>query len=251
MILLDELQEYLAGLLGEAPEGKDPLPNGLQVPGRREIRRIGFGVSASLDLFKIGHAAGCDCIIVHHGINPPSGPYFDKVFLGRIKFLLEREISLFGFHYTLDSHPEIGHAARIISVLGGKITKQFYDDWGWYGELPEPMRMDDATEVLSGLFGCKGVVYPVGPSPFTKVVAVSGNACPGPGHMHELISEGVGLYITGEPREHAREMMREAHINFFAGGHYCTEMVGVKALMEKVKAKFDVPLEWLDLFNKV
>jgi dinuclear metal center YbgI/SA1388 family protein len=251
MILLDELKAYLADLLGEPPEGVDANANGLQVPGRREIRRIGFGVSASQDLFKIGHAAGCDSIIVHHGIGVPSGPHFDDVFLGRIKFLLEREISLFGYHYTLDSHPEIGHAARIINALGGKITKRAYDGWGWYGELAEPMRMDDASKMLKGLFGCEGVVYPVGPSPFTKVVAISGGGSPAYKHMRELMDEGVGLYITGEPKEHVREMMREARINFFAGGHYCTERVGVKALQEKVQEKFDVPCEWLELFNEI
>lgn len=251
MFKLDELQAYLSELMGEPPTGKDGMANGMQVPGRREIRRVGFGVSASLDLFKMAHGAGCDCIIVHHGIPPPAGAHFDGVFLGRLKFLLDREISLFGFHYTLDADPEIGHAALIVKALGGKITKQCYDGWGWYGVLEEKMHMDDAVKLTAELFGRDGIVYPVGPSPFTKIAAVSGGGAPKGDMIRELMEEGVELYITGEPVEYTREMMREARINFIAGGHYCTERLGVKAVMEKVQAKFDIPCEWLELFNEV
>ena len=58
MILLNDLRDYLTELMGTAPVGKDALANGLQVPGRREIRRVGFGVSASLEFFKLAHKAG-------------------------------------------------------------------------------------------------------------------------------------------------------------------------------------------------
>jgi dinuclear metal center YbgI/SA1388 family protein len=251
MLNLDDLRIYLTELLGEAPEGVDKRANGLQIPGRKDIRRIGFGVSASLDLFKMAHGKGCDCLIVHHSLGAPADPHFDQVFLQRIKFLLDREISLFGFHYTLDSHPEIGHAAQIVKALGGKITKKAHQGWGWYAELPEPMWMDKAVETLNEYLGCKGIVYPFGPSPFTKIVSISGGGAPNDHHVRELAEDELGLYITGESKEHVRELMREAGINFYAGGHYCTERVGLKALMNKVQEKFDIPVEWLELFNEV
>ena len=251
MIKLDDFKTYLDDLLGEPPPGKDAQANGLQVPGRGEIRRVGFGVSASLDLFKMAHGKGCDCLIVHHGVPPPPGSHFDDVFLGRLKFLLDREISLFGFHYLLDSNPEIGHAALIIKTLGGRVTKQCYDGWGWHGELPEPMHMDDVVKAAMKLFERDVTAYPVGPSPLTKVAVVSGGGAPKGDMIRELMEDGVELYITGEPKENTREVMREARINFIAGGHYCTERLGVKAVMAKVQEKFDIPCEWLELYNEV
>ena len=251
MIKLDDLRTYLFDLLAEVHPSIDNQANGLQVPGRPDIRRIGFGVSASLDLFKMAHGKGCDALIVHHGVPPPAGSHFDDVFLGRLKFLLDREISLFGYHFLLDSHPEIGHAALIIKSLGGRVTKQFYDGWGWYGELAEPMHMDDIVKAAKELFERDVIAYPVGPSPLTKVAVVSGGGAPKGDMIRELMEECVELYITGEPKENTRESMREARINFIAGGHYCTERLGVKAVMAKVQEKFDIPCEWLELYNEV
>jgi dinuclear metal center YbgI/SA1388 family protein len=251
MLLLKDLNEYLTELLGAPPPGRDARANGMQVPGREQIRRIGFGVSASHELFKLAHNAGCDCVIVHHGIDAPPDPHFNDVFLNRIKFLLERDMSLFGFHYTLDAHPEIGHAALIIKGLGGKPTKPFFDGWGWYGELESAMHMDDAVKLTTSMFEREGYVYRMGPSPFTKVAAVSGGGAPKDRMIKELQEEGVGLYITGSPGEDTRELMRDAGINLIASGHYATERLGVKALMDAVNCQFDVPCEWIELYNEV
>ncbi len=251
MIKLDDLRTYLFDLLAEVHPSIDNQANGLQVPGRPDIRRIGFGVSASLDLFKMAHGKGCDVLIVHHGVPPPPGSHFDDVFLGRLKFLLDREISLFGYHFLLDSNPEIGHAALIIKALGGRVTKQCYDGWGWHGVLAEPMHMDDIVKATMKLFERDVTAYPVGPSPLTKVAVVSGGGAPKGEMIRELMEDGVELYITGEPREDTREVMREARINFIGGGHYCTERLGVKAVMAKVQEKFDIPCEWLELYNEV
>ncbi len=251
MLLLKDLNEYLTSLLGTPPPGKDSRANGLQVPGREEIRRIGFGVSASHELFKLAHNAGCDCLIVHQGIEAPTDPHFNEVFLGRLKFLFDRDMSLFGYHYTLDSNPDIGHASLIIKGLGAKLTKPFFDGWGWYGELESGMHMDDAVRLTTSMFGCEGYVYRVGPSPFTKLAVVSGGGAPRDKMIHELKAEGVGLYITGSPGEDTRELVREAGINLIAGGHYATERLGVKALMDLIKDEFKVPCEWIEFYNEV
>lgn len=63
MIQLSELQDYLDKLLyfdKSLDLSKiDPImANGLQVKGREEIAKIGFGVSASLELFKIAQEDG-------------------------------------------------------------------------------------------------------------------------------------------------------------------------------------------------
>ena len=47
--------------------------------------------------------------------------------------------------------------------------------------------------------------------------------------MEGLIRDKVDLYITGEPREWNRELLRGVMISFIAAGHYNTEKLGVLA----------------------
>jgi putative NIF3 family GTP cyclohydrolase 1 type 2 len=47
---------------------KDYGPNGLQVEGRPEVRRLMSGVTASLALIDAAMADGADALLVHHGL---------------------------------------------------------------------------------------------------------------------------------------------------------------------------------------
>ena len=47
---------------------KDYGPNGLQVEGGAEVRRIASGVTASLAFIEQAIAAGADTLLVHHGL---------------------------------------------------------------------------------------------------------------------------------------------------------------------------------------
>src|SRR5258708_1819858 len=47
---------------------RDYGPNGLQVEGKPQIRKIVTGVTASLALIEAAVAAGADAILVHHGL---------------------------------------------------------------------------------------------------------------------------------------------------------------------------------------
>ena len=63
---LDELETYLNQLLDVA-RFRDYCPNGLQVEGRSEVRKLVSGVTASFDLLQAAVAAGADAVLVHHG----------------------------------------------------------------------------------------------------------------------------------------------------------------------------------------
>ncbi len=64
---ITELTDHLDRLL-DAGSGKDFGPNGLQVQGRRPIRKVATGVSACVELFERARDAGADAVLVHHGI---------------------------------------------------------------------------------------------------------------------------------------------------------------------------------------
>ena len=96
------------------------------------------------------------------------------------------------------------------------------------------------------------VIYSSGNKKIKKAVAISGKGAPIASAMQELIDEKIDLYITGEVHEWNRELFKEAKINFIAGGHYATEVFGVKALMKKVQENFpDVITEWIEVNNEV
>jgi putative NIF3 family GTP cyclohydrolase 1 type 2 len=83
------------------------------------------------------------------------------------------------------------------------------------------------------------------------MVVVSGGGAPGPSEMEWLIQHQVDLFITGEPHEWNRELFREAGISFVAAGHYFTERIGVQALGDELRGRFDVEVKFLDLPNRV
>lgn len=252
MVALDVLMAFLSDFMGEAGD-KDPyMPNGLQVWGREEVRAIATGVSASLHLFQEAIAHDADALLVHHGLNLPPGTLLDTIFTQRVRFLFEHELSLIGYHYLLDSHPQVGHNVQIIRGLGAKPTEPYgKDGWGWYGEFVTPVALDHLAAECQRLFGQIRASYLFGPPQVQRVVAVSGKGAPNVGDMEGLIRAKVDLYITGEPHEWNRESFREAGISFIAGGHYNTEKLGVLALGDVIRRQFDVEVEFIDLPNEI
>ncbi|OGG13244.1 Nif3-like dinuclear metal center hexameric protein [Candidatus Gottesmanbacteria bacterium RIFCSPHIGHO2_02_FULL_39_11] len=258
MITLFELGNYLSKLLNypDGPVEKvDPyMANGLMVKGKEEIQKIGFGVSASLELFKKAKEENCDCIITHHSFSLPEYNGYDPIFQSRMEFLIKNNISLFGFHFLLDWHPILGNNAQILKKIGAKPKKPylFYGNpWGWVGEFGKLKNRDEIEEVLKSFLSPRIITYHFGENQIRKVVAVSGKGAPHASEMKDLIKEKIDLYITGEVHEWNRELFREAKINFIAGGHYHTEVFGLRALMEEVKKKFQIEVTWLKLTNDI
>ena len=113
----DELAKYLAGTL-DITRFRDFCPNGLQVEGRKQIKTLVSGVTASLALLEAAVEKGADAILVHHG-------YFwrgeDMRIVGqkhqRLKTLLAHDVNLFAYHLPLDMHPEFGNNAQLALSL--------------------------------------------------------------------------------------------------------------------------------------
>jgi dinuclear metal center YbgI/SA1388 family protein len=252
MLILHDLMAFLENFMGDVGDQDPHMPNGLQVRGREEVKLLATGVSASLRLFEEAVARGADALLVHHGMNLPQGQLLDTICTQRLRFLLQHDLSLFAYHYLLDSHPEVGHNLQILRSLGAQPTEPYGEGgWGWYGEFETPVALDHLLEECQRLFGQVRASYPFGPSQVHRIVAVSGKGAPGHAEMEGLIRDKVDLYITGEPHEWNRELFREAGISFFAGGHYNTEKLGVLALGEVIRGQFDVEVEFIDLPNEV
>jgi dinuclear metal center YbgI/SA1388 family protein len=255
MILLDELMTFLHDTMGDAEAAAridHYMANGLQVRGRDQVRVIVTGVSASIRFFEEAVALGADALLVHHSINMPANILFDRIFSQRLRYLWDHDLSLIGYHYLLDSHPEIGNNAQIIKTLGGQLVDPYLSDgWGWVGEIEGGAERDVLLARCADLFSQEGVQYPFGQDRVRRMVVVSGGGAPRPDEMEWLMQQQIDLFITGEPREWSRELFHEAGISFVAAGHYFTERIGVQALGDVLQNRFDVDVKFLDLPNPV
>jgi len=255
MTSLDELMAFLTTYMGDAQAAArldQYMANGLQVRGRDQVHKIVTGVSASLRFFEEALALGADALVVHHSLNMPASIHFDRIFSQRLRYLWDHGLSLIGYHYLLDSHPEIGNNAQIMRRLGGHLVEPYpAEGWGWIGEIEGGANRDELLARCTEIFSQEGTQYPFGPERVRFVVAVSGSGAPRPSDMERLMQRQVDLFITGEPREWNRELFREAGISFVAAGHYYTERIGIQALGDVLHSRLDVDVEFLDLPNRV
>ncbi|MBI3980877.1 Nif3-like dinuclear metal center hexameric protein [Candidatus Microgenomates bacterium] len=238
--------EYL-----EIAKFKDSSLNGLQVEGKSEVKKIALGVSCNQRLFKTAQKNSCDLIITHHGLlwnkrwQYIRGPQKD-----RIKFLLEKEISLAAYHLPLDAHPEIGNNPEGLKRLGVDIKGKFgwYDGSyiGFWGQLTSKITLVKFRERVDKVFNTRSQSVAGGKAMIETVAFVSGGARM---YLEEAIDKGLDVYLTGETNESAPAMALEGGINFISAGHYNTEKFGVMSLGKVLEKKFRAKTEFIDVPN--
>lgn len=229
---------------------KDLAHNGLQVEGRREVKKIAFGVSASLECINRAAAWGADMLVAHHGLLwgralPYRGPLKRK-----LEALFGAGMSLCAWHLPLDRHPVCGNNARLLNLLGARRLKPFgtYDGCaiGFRGALPGPLDIGAVASVLAIKLDAEPLCFRFGTEKIRTVGVVSGG---GAGMFEQAVDAGLDLYITGEVSEQTQEFARETRSNFIAAGHYNTEKPGVIALAGVLEKKFRLKTEFFDIPN--
>ncbi len=255
----DELSAFFNNYFGEellatARKIDEYMPNGLQWQGKEEIKTLVLGVSASEKLFKQAVKKQADALVVHHGLAlDVAYNLFSPSLQKRLKILMENNLSLFGYHYILDAHPQIGHNAQIIKKLGAKKTAiPLYQNWGWLGEFSQPQTIDSIIQRCRRLFKQEIFVARAKQNKIKKIGVVSGRGVPFAQEKRELIEKGVEVYLTGEISEWNVAEFQELGITYLACGHYQTEKFGVLALAEIIKNKFpELTVEFIDIPNKI
>ena len=229
---------------------KDSSQNGLQAEGRAEVRKIAFGVSASLECIRRAAAGGADMLIVHHGLlwgrsQPFCGPLKRK-----LEALFGAGLSLCAWHLPLDKHPVCGNNARLLKMLGAGSLKPFgvYDGEtiGFSGTFAKPLSMGDIAAALAIKLDAEPLCFRFGTQKIKTAGVVSGGAAR---MFVQAAAAGLDLYITGEAGEFVQEFARESRANFISAGHYNTEKPGVLALAEVLEKKFRVKTEFIDIPN--
>lgn len=248
-MLLDELRDYNASLL-QTGVFRDYCPNGVQVEGRAEVRRIATAVSASQQVLDEAIAWEADAILVHHG-------YFwrneEAAITGikkrRIARLLKEDVSLLAYHLPLDAHPELGNNARLGRLLGLVEQGRFGDqNIACVGSLEQPLALAQfAQQVEHGLQRAPQVIGDASKR-IARVAWCSGGA---QGYFEAAIAQGVDAYITGEISEQNFHLAQESGVAFIAAGHHATERHGIQALGEHLASHFGLAHRFFDQPNPV
>ena len=101
---IKELESKLTALF-QPKSFKDYAPNGLQVEGKAEIKKIVTGVTASMALIDEAIERSADAIIVHHGYFwKGEAPEIVGMKYRRLSALIKQDINLFGYHLPMDAH---------------------------------------------------------------------------------------------------------------------------------------------------
>ncbi len=243
--LVDEADRYLG-----VAKISDYCPNGLQVEGRPQVRRIVSGVTASQALLDAAVDAHADVVLVHHG-------YFwkneDPRIVGmkqrRLKTLLNNDISLLAYHLPLDVHPEVGNNVQLARMLGlvveGPLEPDNPRSVGLVGSLDTPLTPVDFKRRIQTTLGREPLMIE-GPAVIRRIGWCTGGA---QGYIDQAVMAGVDAYLTGEVSEPTVHSARENGLSFFAAGHHATERYGVQALGDYLAKRFAVEHLFIDCPN--
>lgn len=241
-----EWETMLAGLL-QPDTFKDYGPNGLQVEGRREVRRVASGVTASLAFIDAAVAAGADTLLVHHGLfwRGQDGRLTGWL-RQRVARLLAHDINLYAYHLPLDAHAEFGNNAQLGRRLGLVADGRFGEqDLGFIGPAGEPALAPWAAGIGHALDRAP-VVVPGDGRPLRRVAWCTGGA---QGYFEAAIAAGADAFLTGEISEPQAHLARETGVAFLACGHHATERYGAPALAAHVAARLGLAHQFIDVPN--
>lgn len=246
---IKDLLDYTGQILA-VESFRDYCPNGLQIEGRREIRRVVSGVTASMALLEAAQKADADMVLVHHG-------YFwrneDARIIGakqrRIAFLLEHQINLAAYHLPLDAHPELGNNAQLGRLLGIELDGYTGEQsLIAYGHLPASSSLQAFQEKIAALLQRQPLVIGEPDRPVQRVAWCTGAAQQ---FLEQAVALGVDAFISGEISEATVHLSRESGVAYIAAGHHATERYGVQALGRHLSTRFGIEHSFIDIKNPV
>ena len=244
------LETYLNTLLNVS-KFRDYAPNGLQVEGRAEVRRIVTGVTASQALLDAALEYEADAVLVHHGYFwKGEAPVIRGMKKQRLATLLKHDMSLLGYHLPLDAHPLLGNNAQLATLLGiqteGVMDERELQGVGNVGALAEPLSLAAFGQQVATALAREPLLIAGGEHPVQRIAWCSGGA---QGYIQQAFELGADTYLSGEISEHTVHFARENGIHYIAAGHHATERYGVKALGNHLAEQFGLKCHFVDINN--
>lgn len=230
---------------------KDYSPNGLQVEGKKEVKKIATGVTICQDLIDQAIKLDADAIIVHHGIFWNN----DKLCISgikriRLKKILSHNINLYSWHLPLDLHKKCGNNYCLAKKLNIKITNKI-NQFVFIGEFNNFLTLNELKNIIKIKLNRAPFVYSSNKAnKYIKNVAW----CTGKGqNFIDLLYKfkEIDAFITGEVSEQTIHSVKESKIHFFSAGHYATETCGIIELGKWLVKKHSFQVNFIDINNPI
>ena len=240
-----DIDAYLSAVL-QIASFKDYGPNGLQIEGRGEVRRVVSGVTASLALIEAAVEIEADALLVHHGLfwRGHDGPITGWL-KQRVQRLLQHDISLLAYHLPLDAHAQWGNNAQFGLRLDLTADSRFGEQsLGFIGSLDVAQTTQDLALALRHLTGRPPVCVEGDGRPLRRIAWCTGGA---QSYFEPAIAAGADVFITGEMSEPQVHLARETGVAFMACGHHASERYGVQALGEHLAERFGIEHRYVEV----
>ncbi len=241
----DQVETCLQALL-QPQVFEDYGPNGLQVEGAPQVRRIVSGVTASLAFIDAAIDAGADTLLVHHGLfwRGQDGRLTGWL-AARVRRLMAANVNLFAYHLPLDAHAELGNNAQLGRRLGLAADARFGKQaLGFIG--PAACALDGLVDTARSQLGREPLVVRGDGRPLRRVAWCTGAA---QGYFEEAIAAGADAFLTGEISEPQAHLARETGVAFIACGHHATERYGAPAVAAWVAAQCGLEHRFIEVEN--
>ncbi|HEY9095122.1 MAG TPA: Nif3-like dinuclear metal center hexameric protein [Hydrogenophaga sp.] len=230
---------------------KDYGPNGLQVEGKKEVRKLVSGVTASLALIEAAIDAQADAILVHHGLfwRGQDGRVTGWM-KQRLVRLLGSDINLFAYHLPLDAHSSLGNNAQLALQLGiglfegpqGRFGEQ---SLGFMGSVAE-VRASAMADHVASVLGRPVTLVAEPDRSIERVALCTGGA---QSYFESAIAAGADVFITGEISEPQAHYARECGVAYIACGHHASERYGAAAVGSHVAGQLGIDHLFIDVPN--
>jgi dinuclear metal center YbgI/SA1388 family protein len=223
----------------------DNALNGLQIENSGDVTKIGASVDTSTRVLTAAAKQNVDLLIVHHGLfwqglQPVTGGLRRQLNLA-----FENNIALYSAHLPLDLHSEVGNNAKLAAALGLTSIRPFFEEKGQLIGVKARVSLprDEVDRKLQKALAGPVKAFMFGPKKTGTIGIITGGAG---SEIYKMAQEGIDTFITGEAPHWAAVVADELGMNLLLGGHYATEVFGVKALAAHLSKRFKIPWAFID-----
>jgi len=223
----------------------DNALNGLQIENSSRVTRVGVAVDVSTRVLTEAAKRKVDLLIVHHGLFWPGLQPVRNALRRQLRLAFENDIALYSAHLPLDIHPKVGNNVQLVAALGLKSAEPFLEEKGQPVGLKVRVSMPRSELVRKLRRALNGPVnfFDFGPKQTRTIGIVTGAAG---SEIYRVAQKNIDTFITGEAPHWAAVAAEELGMNLLLGGHYATEVFGVKALATHLSKRFKIPNEFID-----
>jgi dinuclear metal center YbgI/SA1388 family protein len=269
MVSLTEIVSYTDRFVRIRDVGDwDNALNGLQIENSGHVTRIAAAVDISTRVLTEAAKQKVDLLIVHHGLFWAGLQPIRGALRRQLRLAFENNIALYSAHLPLDIHPRVGNNAQLAAALGlgfgvhghvralesgparagspqSKSLQPFLEEKGQPVGLKvrASLRCSELIRKLERALNGPMKVFAFGPKQTRLIGIVTGAAG---SEIYRVAEENIDTFITGEAPHWAAVAAEELGVNLLLGGHYATEVFGVKALARHLSKRFGVPWEFID-----